>query len=508
MKYKVFLLTFLSAFLFTSTDIGARPIKIQTSQPRILDYRWIQVNDMNMILSNNGIFGQTSEGNAGFYWPSGYPNETYIYGGGIWIGGRYRNDSNPSTYDTFVTCGYNPASAGGTEFVPGLPPNDDPSNPDEKIYLSSDTDWPLQNSIGEDSVLSILDSYCTYNDYDTSQHFVSENLPLDISIIQQTYAFTGGLRDNILFFTVNIILDTSKDTLHDAFVSICTDCDIGNESGASGNDLVKFDKEYNMAYQWQNDPESGWTHSPGTIAFKFLQGPPSNGIDTVHYYKDPYDTTKTDSIVIHPSDTLGMTVFKIFTIDIDPVNKFERYQEMSGYTYKNLDPQNPEDNYNPYDIDVYGPSDKRFIMSAGPFNLIPGDTTKIAFAVLMATDTNTIYATADKAQDIYNSGMQSVKEKTTHKVVEYNIRSLGNDLFTKKIDLEYNIINDGNVNISIYDACGRFVTRLVDSYAKSGSHRISWRGVDSRGNKVRNGIYFISMNHNGSVKSTKVMLIK
>ncbi|RKX65891.1 hypothetical protein DRP44_05345 [candidate division TA06 bacterium] len=126
----------------------------------------------------------------------------------------------------------------------------------------------------------------------------------------------------------------------------------------------------------------------------------------------------------------------------------------------------------------------------------------------MATDTNTIYATADKAQDIYNSGMQSVEEKTTHKVVEYNIRSLGNDLFTEKINLEYNIINDGNVNISIYDACGRFVTRLVDSYAKSGSHRISWRGVDSRGNKVRNGIYFISMNYKGRVKSTKVMLIK
>jgi hypothetical protein len=502
MKRKVVLLAFLFVCLFLITNLEARPVKVLNSQTRILDYRWMQANDMNMPLFNNGLFGQTSGGDAGFYWPGGYPNETYIYGSAMWIGGRYRSDTNPSVYDTFVTCGYNPNS-GVNEFVQGLPPNDDPSNPYEKVYFSSDADWPLENSVGEDSIISILDSYYTYNDYDTTHHIVPENLPLDISIIQQTYAFTGYLKDDILFFVVNIILDSSKDTLHGAFLSICTDCDIGNEAGTSANDIVGFNKEYNMAYQWQNNAEPGWAHFPGTIAFKFLEGPKSNGVDTVHYYNNGLD-----SIVIGPDDTLGMTAFKIFTIDIDPSNKYERYQMMSGYNYMGLDPLNPEASYYPFDLDAFGPCDKRFIMSAGPFNMIPGDTAKIIFAVLMATDTIAIYTTADKAQAIYDSGMQSVKEISTLPIAKFDIKSIGNNIFRERIDLEYNIINDGNVDISIYDACGRLITRLVDSYVKSGSHSVSWEGIDLRGNRVKNGIYFVAIESEGKSKNTKVMLIK
>ncbi|RKX66122.1 hypothetical protein DRP44_04775, partial [candidate division TA06 bacterium] len=402
MNKKIFIIIAITLSLVLigmSSSIAAT--KTQNSGNKIADYRWMQANQMNMPLTNYGIFGQTIDGNAGFYWPSGFHNETYIFGAGLWIGGLVRKANDPTKFDTFVTCGYNPNS-GGTEFVAGEPGHS--SDPDQKIYFSSDSDWPLKDAQGRDSILSTLDSYCAYNDYDEAKHFVTENKPLDLTVIQQTYAWTGKLKEDILFFVFNVVLDPSADTVHNAFLGVCADNDIGNESGTSANDLVGFDRDRNMAFQWQNDAESNWTHFPGTIAYKFLQGPTSNGIDTVHYYKDPYDTTKTDSIVIHPNDTLGMTAFKIFTIDIDPADKFERYQEMSGYTYKGLDPQNPEDSYNPYDIDVYGPSDKRFLQTAGPFNLIPGDTAKVIYAILMAKDTSELPVKADVAQAIFDGG--------------------------------------------------------------------------------------------------------
>jgi hypothetical protein len=507
MKRMIVLLAFLFVCLFLITNLEARPVKVQNSQTKILDNRWMQANDMNMSLINNSIFGQTAAGYQGLYWPGGYPDETYMWGAGIWIGGRYRSDTNPSVYDTFVTCGYDP-HYGGCEFIQGLPPNDDPSNPDEKIFFSSDADWPLENSVGEDSIISILDSYCTYNDYDTAKHFVPENLPLDISIIQQTYAFAGYLKDNILFFVVNIILDTSKDTLHNAFISICTDCDIGNEAGAYANDLVGFDIVKNMAFQWQNDPESGWAHFPGHIGFKFLQGPVSNGIDTVHYFINPYDSLKTDSIVIGPNDTIGMTSFKIFTLAVDPSDKKERYEVMSGYDYLLLNDSFPEESYRPFDVDKFGPADKRFLLSSGPFNLIPGDTAKIIFAVLMGEDSSALNIVADKAQEIYNNGMQSVKEKANSVNNKLDIKAIGNNIFKDNVDLKYIVEKDGYVNIGIYDKVGRLVKKLINTDVKSGYHIVRWNGKDENGRNIVNGIYFVKIESAGKVKSAKVMLIK
>jgi hypothetical protein len=162
---------------------------------------------------------------------------------------------------------------------------------------------------------------------------------------------------------------------------------------------VGFDRDRNMAFQWQNDPESGWAHFPGTIAYKFLQGPTSNGIDTVHYYNNGLD-----SIVIGPNDTLGMTAFKIFTYFIDPANKIERYQIMSGYNHWNLDTLNPENSYHPFDIDGFGPCDKRFLQTAGPFNLIPGDTAKLIFAIIMAEDTSDLPVKSDVVQSMFDGG--------------------------------------------------------------------------------------------------------
>jgi len=400
MKNKI--LFFCLLFIFFIIEIEPIGIKPETMQNRIMDFRWMKLNQMNMPLTNSGIFGKSEGPESGFYWPHGYPNETYIFGAGLWVGGRVRNDTNPLLFDTLVTCGYEPFSI-RTEFTPGLFPNNDPSNPSEKIYFSSDTDWPLLNNSGKDSILSTLDSYCTYNDYDTSQHFNQVNLPIGISVIQQTYAWEWELNNDILFFQFDIILDSTKDTLHNAFVSICTDCDIGDEYNYIWNDYIGFNMERELGFQWQNEPVNGWQHFPGIIGFKLLQGPKSNGIDTIHYYINPYNSLN-DSIVINPNDTIGITSFKIFTHVIDPSDKYERYQIMSGYNHCFINPTNPEYSYIPFDIDRYENADKRFIISSGPFNLIPGDTTKIICAIIMSNDTTDLFIKADFAQIIVNNG--------------------------------------------------------------------------------------------------------
>ncbi len=377
---------------------------------------------LKMWLTNYGIFAHDviSDG-SGAWWPANYRNETYIYGAGLWVGGIIHGDTN-------VTCGYNPNSGRG-EFVPAkISDITQPSlsDPVDRVYIYGKIppgyEWPLKNSQGGDSTLSIEDSYVVFNDREPGQHFVPENKPLNIAVIQQTYSFIGPLKEDIIFFIQHIV-NVGTDTIKNMYVGPTFDNDIGNEAGTSANDLVGFVRTYvfgedtvnlNMAYQYQTDPEPGWAHTPGVVGTMFLV-PDSNSVyaDTTQYPRGFATVTPlaTDTVVlidpdnpevndtIYPGEPLGMTAFKIFTIDIDPQNKYERYLVMAGYDYRSRPPY-----YDPFMSDIYGPGDKRYLQVSGPLDLAPGDTVNIAFAVFVAPDTASLFPVARQVLEIFNSG--------------------------------------------------------------------------------------------------------
>jgi hypothetical protein len=95
-------------------------------------------------------------------------------------------------------------------------------------------------------------------------------------------------------------------------------------------------EEQNARGQWEEG-------TPGVVAYKFLESP-----------KGPDGETP-----------LGMTAFKKFTIDIDPVTDQSQYLTMAGYDYRT-------GVFTPYDSVDVAPADKRFVQCSGPFNLAPG----------------------------------------------------------------------------------------------------------------------------------------
>ena len=63
------------------------------------DSEWYNTNEFVIDISNYGVFGcNVSSTGGGAYWPSEYTTETYIYGGGLWVGGLI--DTNNNYYDT------------------------------------------------------------------------------------------------------------------------------------------------------------------------------------------------------------------------------------------------------------------------------------------------------------------------------------------------------------------------------------------------------------------------
>lgn len=408
----------------------ARPASNVTGA-KIYDYAVLDGSELCMYITNYGTFAHNIvQGGSGGWWPRVRRNETYIYGAGVWVGALKRNPNNQAKWDTVVTFFYNPNS-GQSEGTPALVPTwikrdtiiDEPdytdyakalSDPQARVYLSNSDNagygWPIKEVTESGDmvnyVLSTLDSYTRFTDLNPSRQ-ESGSRPLGILVDQWTYQFdVPGLKD--ITFLLWKVKNISNDTLKDVFIGACYDNDIGNESGSSANDLVGFVRTYdfgsgpvplNLAYQYQLVPEGGWigvdgNGMPGVIGSVFLKSPLATKdvviIDTIGTPVGP-DT-------VHPGEPLGMTAFKIFTLQIDPRDDIERYVVMSGW-----DPVSAGGRYNPYMDDVYGPGDKRFIQVSGPFDMPPGAEAELVVAAVIAADSNNIKFVAKKAWDVFTA---------------------------------------------------------------------------------------------------------
>ncbi|MEO0247245.1 MAG: hypothetical protein ABIM20_04645 [candidate division WOR-3 bacterium] len=412
---------------------SARPA-VEVKSSKVYHVPIIDGSELCMYISNYGMFGHNPAGGSGGWWPRNRRNETYIYGAGVWVGALKRNVSDPSKWDTVVTFFYNPNSGqseGAPAFVPTLlrdstgrhiiiyePDYRDFAgaigSPQARVYLSNSDNagygWPIkevtQSGDTVDFVLSTLDSYTRYTDLNPSRQETGSK-PLGILVDQWTYQFdVPGLKD--ITFLMWQVKNISGDTLKDVYISACYDDDIGNESGQNANDLVGFLRSYdfgegpvmlNLAFQYQLVPEGGWIGVdgrglPGVIGSVFLESPIATKEvviwDTIGTHVGP-DT-------VRPGEPLGMTAFKIFTLQIDPKNDIERYILMSGY-----DPVSAGGRYNPFMDDVYGPGDKRFIQVSGPFDMPPNAEARLVVAAVIAKDTANIKYVAKKAVEIYTA---------------------------------------------------------------------------------------------------------
>lgn len=80
--------------------------------------------------------------------------------------------------------------------------------------------------------------------------------------------------------------------------------------------------------------------------------------------------------------------------------------------------------------------------------------------------------------------------------------------FNPTTTISYEVSGDADVQISIYDARGSLVTRLVDEHRVAGSYRVVWDGSDISGQPVASGLYFCRMMVGDALSTSKLALIK
>jgi flagellar hook assembly protein FlgD len=78
--------------------------------------------------------------------------------------------------------------------------------------------------------------------------------------------------------------------------------------------------------------------------------------------------------------------------------------------------------------------------------------------------------------------------------------------FNPTTQIRYDLPEDANVNITIYDIIGRSIRSLVNSKQTAGYRSIRWDGKNNLGEGVSAGIY-IYMIQAGKFKQTKKMVL-
>jgi len=346
----------------------------------IYDLQYQKTNNISIPLTNFGQFGQNAAGSAGDDWPKGSGNP-YTFGAGIWVAAILNGD-------TIVINGYNTVGA-GYEFVPGR--HYDPNRPEDKLYLSWDPDdlanWPDIDSLGHPIVIGDEDTWGLFNGHDPNEQGTGEK-PLPITVSRHSFAWGSLHCPDVIFFFYTIKSDTSV-PMTNMYVAIGSDLDVGR----SDNDLVGLNRSLGLGYTYTEVQEQGWDAPPPYyVGHVLLVGPRAS--DTVYVGQDPANPDTT----IYPGEHLVLTAFSKFTRNMDAQNDIHRFLLMGGYDFDYI--------YGPFtdSLDTE-PGDKRMAISAGPFELEPGETDTFAIAVLYSNGNtgglNRLESLANYAHSLY-----------------------------------------------------------------------------------------------------------
>ncbi len=372
------------AVAFARTAPGTTP----PSPPKLMSQRELNANAWQIYTTNYGPFVNPQAATSGGFWPRG-SGRGYIYGAGLWVG------ATDAFGNKIVACGYNPNS-GQYETCPVDADNNYGSYLSDskiRVYMSTDpvdvADWPVTEG-GVKVIKSRQDSYARYSDESPTFTFSGEK-QLGVLIEQFSYAWNYADNNDIIFFYFKVTNISGTDWTK-VYVGPGTDCDIGDEGGEA-NDRCAFDFYRNLAIQYQEEVEGGWPET-GCVGFRYFESPINNTGATVHIVDNQFTRD------VLPDSALGMTAFKVFTLDLDPATDEQRYLEMTGINYWDM----VNDAYDEWGANTA--DDKRFMMSSGPFNLANGASATTCIGALCALDTITLKNVSDVAQIIYNNGFE------------------------------------------------------------------------------------------------------
>jgi len=152
-------------------------------------------------------------------------------------------------------------------------------------------------------------------------------------------------------------------------------------------------------------------------------------------------------------------------------------------------------------------SDFLTVISFGPYDLTPGDSALISFALIVADDSHELANAAELAL-LRHFATTYINETTDLLPSDFRLHQNYPNPFNPTTHICFELDRTTNVKLSIHNILGQEISLLYDQTAAPGSHSVIWDGKDSDGNAVASGIYFYRMKTDRETFTKKMILLK
>ncbi len=387
---------------------------------RSLEHQVWDGNNISTIMGNHGkVVSHHLAGDSGLEWPKGSGIQA-IFSDGIWLASGIANGNEE--YRT-AACEYR------SEFLPGMS-GSDPESSGNRIYMLSADDgpastdwieWPVDQgapwidndgdgiydpNIDEPDIIGDLFYWYVMNDTSQQQHDVLyKSEPMGVEVRASVFGFDNIYPlENTLFIKWNItnVGDTYLDSV---FVGKWSDPDLGD----ANDDFTGFDTTLGLAYCYNDKDDLRYGLNPPAAGYVMLQTP---------IIPSPGDTAWVSGNSIYDYVNISVHAFMVFIRGDDfptyPENAREIYNIMNGYRWNGEPIFNPITNEETHylftgdpvtgegwmDYHMWPSGDRRFLMSAGPFALAPGETQEVVEAIVISQGASDILSVASLKEDV------------------------------------------------------------------------------------------------------------
>jgi len=287
----------------------------------------------------------------------------------------------------------------------------------------------------------------------TSFNDSGADVPVGVSIVQRAAGFSGAPGDNCILVEWTIT-NTRNVTLDDVWAGLFSDWDI---PGDYTQDLLAVDTDEDLFYQHRD----GLSPVVGVV---FLNA----RLNSARFY---------DNGVAKRA-----------------LSEFEKYDAISGGV---LIP------------DAGQPADWCGFASAGPYNLDPGDSVVIAFAMCTGQTVADFYITALDARNRYMLATGIIEDDDVlPRVPELVLHQNYPNPFNPETRIEFELPADGWVDVAVYNILGRKVATLEARRLPAGKHSVVWNGENDSGEQVASGVYLYRVSTSAKAKTRKMVLVR
>ncbi|MDX5321605.1 MAG: hypothetical protein LPK45_10775, partial [Bacteroidota bacterium] len=256
--------------------------------------------------------------------------------------------------------------------------------------------------------------YFVYNDKGNI-HSETGGIPIGLELQTIAFAFSTNDEVNNMTFYKTKVTNRSFDEVRNCYFGQWVDADLGNYS----DDYVGVDVSRNLGFCYNGDDDDegilGYGLNPPSVGTTFFEGPRDSagneiGLTKFVYYNNDFSVNGNPTTAEHYYGYLR-GIWKDGSPITEGANGYQTGGAITDYMFPG-DPNQPGEWHEKSAGNT--PGDRRYLQTAGPFNLKPGAVNYVTVGVVWARTTtggatgslNLLKLASDKAQKLFNNKFQ------------------------------------------------------------------------------------------------------